>query len=161
MVYTLVAADAVVSLPQTGNRTVVANKECPTGLTVIFSLLIFRYISLVDTFVIMQQHTRNIQPIRAGHTVFTVITGDGGILHHQVGCIVEELNFLLLERLQRTKRVQIVLQVFHIGHAAQDGQHSGMRSCETESPGCDAAVRLPLFETGNDMVVHFGKTSAQ
>lgn len=53
MMHTLVAAGAMVCLPQTGDGAVVAHEESTASLTVVLRLLVFRNISLVDTFIVV------------------------------------------------------------------------------------------------------------
>jgi hypothetical protein len=66
-------------LPQFGHSAVIAHKESTTGLAVVLCLLILRHISLVYTFIVMYKDGRNINAIRARHTVLTVVAGNGGV----------------------------------------------------------------------------------
>lgn len=101
--HTFLASDAVIGLAELRNAPVVAYEECATGFAVVLRLGVFRNVALIDTFVVVQKHTGYIQTVGAGHTVFAVVAGHGGELHHYVGCIVEELHLFFGEGLQRTE----------------------------------------------------------
>ena len=79
MLDTLLAVYTMVCLSQFGHRTVVAYEECPTRFAVVRVLRCEWHTSLVDTFVKMQQYSRNVQPIRAGHAIFAIVAGNGGV----------------------------------------------------------------------------------
>lgn len=91
---TLVTTDAMVSLAQPGNTSVIPDQKSTARLTIIFSLTTLRHMALIHTFVIMQQYGRNIDTIRTRHAILTVIARNGRKLHHQISRIIQELHFL-------------------------------------------------------------------
>ena len=97
MRYTLLAAYAMIGLPQAGNRAVIAYQKSATSLFVVFSLPALRHVPFVDTFVIVQQDARNVQAIRTRHAIVATITSDGGILHHQIRRVEQILLFLICQ----------------------------------------------------------------
>ena len=105
---------------------VVPDQISPASFAIVFILSALRDIPLVHTFIIMKQNSRNIDTVRTRHTVFAVVTWDGRILHHQVGGVEQETVFLFRQRLQRTVRAEVVLQVLHVSHAAQHGEYAGI-----------------------------------
>lgn len=96
---TFLTAYAVIGLTQTGHATVVAHKECLTRLAIVFGLSAFGHIALVDTLVVVRKDAGNVEAVGARHAILTVVAGHGGILHHDVGRIVEKLHFLVGKRL--------------------------------------------------------------
>ena len=130
----LVATDAVVRLTQFGHAAVIADKEGATCGGEMGILLALRQVALGQAFVVVQQDRRNIQSVRAGHTIFAIVAGDGVELHHLCGRLLQEGEVLLRERFQRGEVAQIVLQVLHAGHATQHGLHTGQAASETEGP---------------------------
>ena len=63
--------------------------------------------------------------------------------------------------LQRRVGLQVVLQVFQVGHAAQDGQYACRCPGKTERPGGDAQLRKALFEASHDVFGHLGEASSE
>jgi hypothetical protein len=131
---TLVAADATCSLSQLRDCSVVAYQICPAGLLVILIGDTFGYLALVDTFVIVQKYSWNIDSVWTRHTIFAVIAWDCRIFLHQFGCFLEEREFVFGERDQRRVCGYIVLKMLHIGHSAENCEYSRMRAGETERP---------------------------
>jgi hypothetical protein len=131
---TLVAADATCSLSQLRDCSVVAYQICPAGLLVILIGDTFGYLALVDTFVIVQKYSWNIDSVWTRHTIFAVIAWDCRIFLHQFGSFLEEREFVFGERDQRRVCGYIVLKMLHIGHSAENCEYSRMRAGETERP---------------------------
>ena len=90
----------------------------------LFFFLNVRQITLLDTFVVVHEDGRNVDAVGAGHAVLAVVAGDGVVTHDFVGDAVEELLLLVGQLLQRGVGAQVLLEVFHIGHAAQHRQHT-------------------------------------
>ena len=109
----------------------------------------------------MEQDGRDVEPVGAGHAVFTVVAGDRVELHHQVGGLLQEGELLVRERVERAVGGEIVLQVLHAGHAAQYGQHPGERPRKTEGPRGDAPFGFALLEARHDVVGHVREAPAQ
>ena len=116
-------------LPQTGNRTVVAHEKCLTRLAIVLALRRSRDVAFVDTLIIMQQYRRNVESVWARHAVLAVIARHRRILHHQISRRIKEFLLVVGQRLQRTERREIVDQMVLVGHAAQNGQDTGMSDC--------------------------------
>ena len=57
--------------------------------------------------------------------------------------LVERTHALLLQRHERTIGEQVILQVLHIGHTREHGEHTLVGACIAESPGGDA---LPIWK---------------
>ena len=109
----------------------------------------------------MQQDGRDVYSVRARHAVLAVVARNGGIFEHHPGGLLEQCELLFGAWFQRGVGADVVLQVFHIGHAAQGGQHAGKRARETESPRRDALVRASCFESAYQMVVQSRQASPQ
>ena len=74
---------------------------------------------------VVGEHTRDVDAVGARHAILAVVAGDGVVTHDFVGDAVEELLLLVGQLLQRAVGAQVLLEVFHIGHAAQHRQHAG------------------------------------
>ena len=95
----------------------------------------------------MYQHGRDVYAIRTGHAVLAVVARDGGVLIHQVGRLLQKLKILVGQWHERGVSAQVVLQVLHVGHSTQYGEHIGERACKTESPGGHAGFGIALLDS--------------
>ena len=75
----LVAANAVVCLPELWHRTVVADKECSACFFVVCGLLGFWNVAMVDALVVVDKNGRDVQSVRARHAIFTVVARYGWV----------------------------------------------------------------------------------
>ena len=66
----LAAADAMVGLAELRDAAVVAYQEGAAGLPVVLSLVGFGDVPLVDAFVVVEEDSRDVEPVGAGHAVF-------------------------------------------------------------------------------------------
>ena len=94
----LAASDAVTGLPQTGDTSVIANQESASCATVILALAVLRYISFIDTFIVMEQYGRDVNAIRAGHAILAIVAGDGRVLGYQISRVEEKLLLVFCQR---------------------------------------------------------------
>lgn len=154
---TLVTPDTVIRLPELGHTAIVPHQKSPPGLPVTLVPAVLRHIPLIDTLIIMQQNSRNIDPVRARHTIFTIVTGNRRILHHQVRRLVQKPGFLLRQRYQGRISADIILQMLHISHTAQHRKHMLRRPRIPESPRSHTIAGTPLLQPRHDMIVHIGK----
>lgn len=157
---TLVAPDAVAGLAELRHAAVVTDKESAAGTAVVLVLTAAGHIPLVDTFVVMQQDGGYVYSVRTRHTILAVVARDGLILHHQVCRFLQEGELIFRQRMQRRIGAQVVLQMLHISHTAEDSQHTGKTSGEAERPRCHALPGFALFQLDDDVVVYFGEPSA-
>ena len=151
----------MVGLAQAGHAAVVAHQEGPPGLAVVLVLRTLGHVSLVDAAVVVQQHARYVYAIGAGHAVLTVVAGYDGVTQVEFRYLLQEGVVFLRQWLQRGVSAQVVLQVFHIGHATQHGEHAGPSAREAERPRGDAAFRLSLPETGHEIVGQIAQPASQ
>ena len=157
----LVASDAMAGLAELRHAAVVTDKESAASAAVVLVLTVTGHIPLVDTFVVMQQDGGYVYPVWAGHTILAVVAGDGLVLHHQ-GCrLLQEGKFVIRQRMQGRIGAQVVLQMLHISHTAENSQHTGKTSGKAERPRCHALPGFALFQLCDDVVVYFGEPSAQ
>lgn len=157
---TLVAPDTVAGLAELRHAAVVTDKESAAGTAVVLVLTAAGHIPLVDTFVVMQQDGGYVYSVRTRHTILAVVARDGLILHHQVCRFLQEGELIFRQRMQRRIGAQVVLQMLHISHTAEDSQHTGKTSGEAERPRCHALPGFALFQLDDDVVVYFGEPSA-
>ena len=134
-------------LPEFGHRAVVSHEEGPSRLAVILILGGRRDIALIDAFVVMGEDAGDVQAVRARHTVLAARAGDGGIFEHQLGSICEQGELILGARVERRVGADVILQVLHIAHSAEHGEHSREGAGKAEGPGCDALLRTALLQT--------------
>lgn len=156
---TLVAPDTVAGLAELRHAAVVTDKESAAGTAVVL-LTAAGHIPLVDALVVMQQDGGYVYSVRTRHTILAVVARDGLILHHQVCRFLQEGELIFRQRMQRRIGAQVVLQMLHISHTAEDSQHTGKTSGEAERPRCHALPGFALFQLDDDVVVYFGEPSA-
>lgn len=139
---TLVAPGTMVGLPQFGYTSVISYEKSTACFPIILILAAFRHISFIDTFIVMYQDGRNVNSIRARHAVLAVVARYGGVLHHQICRIIQILSFLFCEWYQWRVSTDVILQMFHISHAAQHCQYILGRTGITECPRRPHCVRV-------------------
>jgi len=157
---TLVAPGTMVGLPQFGYTSVISYEKSTACFPIILILAAFRHISFIDTFIVMYQDGRNVNSIRARHAVLAVVARYGGVLHHQICRIIQILSFLFCEWYQWRVSTDVILQMFHISHAAQhcqyilgENRHNGM----PKTPHCvrvRAASAVPQYGRGHWRAAH-------
>lgn len=131
---TLVATYAMRSLPQFRDTSIVTDKKRPPRFPIILILRIYRHISFIKTFVVMQQNSRNINSIRTWHTIFAIVARHGVKLHHPVGHPLKKSKLFFAQSFQRAICAQIVFQVLHACHSAQHSQHPRETAGKAECP---------------------------
>ena len=131
---TLTTTYAMVGLSHFWHRTVEANEENASVALVILVHDVARQGALVLAFVVMHENAGNVDAIWTRHAIFAVVARNGLHAYDFLGHVVEEILFFLCQRHQRTIRQQVVFQVFHIGHAAQHGEHAFRGAGIPESP---------------------------
>lgn len=153
--------DTMVGLTESWNGSVVADKIFLAKTTVFSILLVLRHGSLVDHFVEVDEDGRDIEAVRARHTVFTVVAGNGWVLLDDLGGLLKIDHLLLAQRFERAMGSEIILQVFHVGHTAERAHDIGERSEETECPRSGTLGRTTLLQMVDDIGWELDETSAQ
>ena len=82
----------------------------------------------------MRKDFRNVQSVRTRHTIFTLRTRNQIGMEHQIGNRLERLLLFIGKRSQRLEGADVILQMLHIGHTAQNGQDDRLGTCKAESP---------------------------
>lgn len=154
---TLVAPGTMVGLPQFGYTSVISYEKSTACFPIILILAAFRHISFIDTFIVMYQYGRNVNSIRARHAVLAVVARYGGVLHHQICRIIQILSFLFREWYQWRVSTDVILQMFHISHAAQHCQYILGRTGITECPRRHTAFGFALLQPCHNMVGDIGE----
>ena len=124
MLDTLSAADAVVGLAQLGYATIIPDEEGLAGTGIVGILAVSRQIILGNALVVVGEHARDIDTIGARHAVFAVIAGNGIVVHNLLSDAIKEFLIFVVKFLERAIGTQILLEVLHVGHATEDGEHS-------------------------------------
>ena len=158
----LAALYAVVGLPLAGNGTLQRDKVLAAVLPIFRRAGIGGQRPLVLTFIIMYEDGGNVDAVGAWHAVFAVVAGnvlqsDDAFRH----VVVEEALLLFGKRHQRTVTEQIVLQMFHEGHAAEHCQHALWRTGIAERPRCNAALRGMAFQLCGKILWKIGQPAAK
>ena len=109
----------------------------------------------------MQQDGRNIDVIRTRHAIFTIVTRDKRITDKLLGSGIQEIHIVLCQRFQWRISLHIFLQMFHVRHATEDGQHIRMGAGKTEGPRCNGHIRTTLLQDFGNMGMHIGQTTTQ
>ena len=76
------------------HRSVVADKESAPSLGIARILTIPWHIIIVDTLIVVEKNSWNINTIRAGHAILAVVARHGWVLLHNVSCLLQEYQFL-------------------------------------------------------------------
>ena len=150
----LLAPDAIAGLTQLGHAPVITYQVGPASLTVVLVARAIGHVALVHALIVVQQDRGDIDAIRAGHAILAIVARDGRVGHHQLGRLLEKRQLVVAQRHEGRIGPDVILQVLHIGHAAQDGQHLRGRAGETEGPRGDAALRHPLLQAEHDVLRH-------
>ena len=159
--FTLSAADAVVGLSLTFDRAVEADEILTAVLAVVGRTGVVRQRPFVLALVVVDEDARDINAIGARHAVLAVVAGNGLNAHDLLSHLfVQELLLFLGQRLQWAVAEQVVLEVFHIGHAAQYGEHAFESACVAESPRGHRLLWLPLLQFRHDELWQAGQSSA-
>ena len=139
-------------LTKTRHAAVVAHKESLAFARIFRVLRRRRHIALVHALVVMHENGRYVDAVRTRHAVFAVVARDGWILENKLSHILEELQVVVSQVDKRRVSVQILLQMLHVGHAAQDGQHIREVAGIAERPRRHRRVRHTLLERLHHMV---------
>ena len=159
---TLAAADAVVGLT--------VGRDCPSvarqvGLAeprIVLLFLVLRECSLVDAFVVVGEYSRNVDSERARHAVLAGRALDRRIVGHDVRNVLAEIFQLFFRQwLESLESLQVVLEMLHVDHSAQDGQDPRVGTGEAEGPGCHGGLRVALLEPVCHTCGGAGKTASQ
>ena len=134
MVHALAASDAMAGLTELGHTTVISHEESAAGFQILGVLTVFGDIALVHTFIVMQQHGRDVYAIRTRHAILAVVARNGRILQHELGSFFEEGQIVVGQVFQWRIGLEVVDEVFLIGHTTQCGEHTGEVSAEAEGP---------------------------
>ena len=162
MWFTLATADAVVGLAQARHGTVETYQVVAAQLIVVVIHLQARQGAVVLTFIIMYEDGGNVDTVRTGHAVLTIVAGNILQTDNALGDVfVEEALLGLGERHQRAVGEEIVLEVFHIGHAAEHGEHTFGRAGIAESPRGHATLRVLALQFGGEILWQVSQTATQ
>ena len=130
----LAASGAMVSLTQCRDCAVIADQIRTACLAVVLGFAAVCDIPFIHAFVVMQEDGRDVDAVRARHAVFAVVARYRRVGHHQLRRFLQKIEFFLVEGNKRGVGLHIVDQMFHIGHAAQDGQDTCRSPCKSERP---------------------------
>lgn len=136
------APDAVGGLAFPRDGAVVAEEEYLPVASVGFSgvstggvgISFHREVTFVNALVVVEEVGWDVDAVGAWHAVFAIVAGDGVEAHHLFCDVVEEDEVIVGERLEGGIRREIIVEVLHVCHAAQDGQDERECACVTESP---------------------------
>ena len=135
MRFALATAYAVVGLTVAWHRAVKADEEVATMLAIVWVANGLWQETFVLALVIMNEDTRDVNAVRTRHAIFAVVAGYVLKTEDLVGNIgVKIIHLGIVERLQRTIAQKVVLQVLHVGHAAENGKHAFGSAGIAESP---------------------------
>jgi len=114
----LVASGTMTCLAKLRYAAVIADEEGAACFAIVLVLTAFRHIALVDASVVMQQYGGDVQTVGTRHAVFAVVARNGGIGQHHLRRIFQQRHFFFRAGVERGEGAEIVLQMFHIRHAA-------------------------------------------
>ena len=134
MLYAGVAADASVCLTQLWYSSVIAYQICSSCFPVVLILYALCHFACVHTFVVVQEDRRDVYSVWAWHTVFAVVARYRRVFLHEISSLIQECQFFFVKRHERRVCLQVVLEMLHICHSAQDAEYSLRSACKAECP---------------------------
>ena len=84
---------------------------------------VYGHHTFVKTLVVMSEYSGNVYAVRAWHTVGAGCARNGLHAADILSNIIKEVHFLVCQWLQWTVGEEVILQMFHICHAAKNGEH--------------------------------------
>ena len=136
--------------------TVITDEEGAAGFAIVLIPATFGYIALVDAAVVMQQNGGNVQSVGTRHAILAVVARDDRIGKHYLRRIFQQSQLFFRARVEGGIGAEIVLQMFHIRHAAQYRQYLGEAPGKAECPGSHTLLRAMLFQACHQVVVQSG-----
>ena len=108
----------------------------------------------------MYEDSGNIDAIGTGHAVLTVVTGNILQPYNLTRHLLVQV-FLLFrgQRLEGAIGQQVVLQVLHVGHTREHGEHSLGSTGIAEGPRGHATLRVVLFQLLDEVLRQIGQCS--
>lgn len=152
----LVASCTMACLAELRYATVITDEEGAASFAIVLIPAAFGYIALVDAAVVMQQNGGNVQSVGTRHAIFAVVARDDRIGKHYLRRIFQQSQFFFRARVEGRIGAEIVLQMFHIRHAAQYRQYFGEAPGKAECPGSYTLLRAMLFQACHQVVVQSG-----
>lgn len=159
--HALFAARAQARLAEPGNGAVVAHEVRPPRARVPGLKPAFGNHALVQALVVVQENRRYVERIRARHAILAIVARNRVELHHALGRLFEKGEFLARELFEGRIGAEIVLEVLHFHHSAQNRQHPREAAREPERPRRHAHFGLAPLELGNERVRYVGEPAAQ
>ena len=114
-----------------------------------------------DALVVVREYGRDVQPVWAGHAIVAGGAGHGLQLDELLGHAHEEIVLFGRDGAQWRVGLHVLLQVFHIGHAAQDGEDAFGRAGIAEGPAGDRSLGFAFLHLFDDVVGLLGKTASE
>ena len=158
----LSAADTMIGLAVTGDGAVEADEVLATMLAIgRIAHSVWEHI-LILTSIIMYEDARNVNAVGTGHTILAIVAGDVFEAHNLLRHILLQVFHLFFsQRHQRAVAEQVVLQVLHIGHTAENGQDAFGSACIAEGPGGNAPLGVVLLQLRHQVLGQLDQTATQ
>ena len=109
----------------------------------------------------MGEDRRDVNAVGTGHTILAIGAGHGLEVGIYISYLLEQFQFVVVQRLMGRIGTDIVLQVLHIGHTAEHGEHSGLVAGKAESPRRHRRLRVALLEQTDGVVVEVDQLAAK
>ena len=132
--HALTAADAVVSLTHGLDSLVIRSDIYLLELLEVLLLRALGDGSFIDTAVVMSEDTRDVDSERTWHAVLAARAVNQRIALDKAGSLVKECELLFCQRLEMLECADIVHEMLHIGHTAEDGEYLRLGTAEPECP---------------------------
>ena len=142
------------------HTAVVADEERSAHFLVVALVLRLGEVSFLDALVVVREDAGNVQAEGAGHAILARGAGDVFQVIDFLGDVFEEVKLFICKRFHRTVGGEVVVEVVHVGHAAEGGEHVGEGAAEAERPRRHAALRLAFLHLPDDVVGHVGEAAA-
>ena len=152
--HTFATAYAMARLAQFRHTAVVAYEVDATRSSIVAIVAAIDHISFVQALIVVRKNCRNVDAVSTWHTVLTSRARHEREFGKLRSIFFEQSEFFVGAGVERRVGTDVVLQMFHISHAAEYGQHARERAAKTERPRSKAVVGTPALEALNQEFRH-------
>ena len=148
-------------LAQAGHAAVESYQIFAAQAVVVLVLDVIGQASLVLALVVVYEYSRYVNAVGTGHAILAVVARNGLHVYNLSGDIVQEFALVGTHRLQRAVGYQVVLEMLHVRHSAEYGQHAVGCAGISECPRGHTALRCAFFHFRHHVLRYVGKTASE
>lgn len=132
--FALTTTYTMVGLADSRDSAVVAYEIPALQALEILLLVTLGDIPRIYGIIIMAENCRDVDTVRAWHTISTGRARNGRVVFHKIRHLLEERNLLFGKRLEMAESLHVLYQRIHRRHTAQHSENARVRAAETECP---------------------------